>query len=45
MRKLSQLVRMAAVGPLVVEGMRSAAALAVPLEVELGEGSTWGEAH
>ena len=35
----------AAVGPLVVEGMRTAAALAVPLEVELGEGETWSQAH
>ena len=35
----------AAVGPLVVAQMRGAAELVVPLEVELGEGSTWGEAH
>jgi len=35
----------AAVGPLVVEQMRNAAALAVTLEVELGEGATWGAAH
>ena len=35
----------AAVGPLVVEQMRNAAELAVTLEVELGEGATWGAAH
>ena len=35
----------AAVSPLVVEQMRRAADLAVTLEVELGEGATWGAAH
>ena len=35
----------AEVGPLVVAQMRGAADLAVPLEVELGEGNTWAEAH
>ncbi|MCA1826782.1 MAG: DNA polymerase I [Myxococcales bacterium] len=32
-------------GPVVVGQMRGAADLVVPLEVELGEGSTWAEAH
>jgi DNA polymerase-1 len=35
----------AEVGPLVMAQMRGAADLAVPLEVELGEGNTWAEAH
>jgi DNA polymerase-1 len=35
----------AEVGPLVVAQMRGAADLAVSLEVELGEGKTWAEAH
>src|SRR5712691_1293804 len=35
----------AEVAPLVVAQMRGAADLAVPLEVELGEGKTWAEAH
>ena len=35
----------AEVGPLLVAEMRAAAELAVPLEVELGEGNTWAEAH
>ncbi|TMA27461.1 MAG: DNA polymerase I [Deltaproteobacteria bacterium] len=35
----------AEVGPLVVAQMRGAAELAVPLEVEMGEGKTWAEAH
>jgi len=34
-----------AVGTLLVEGMRTAAELAVPLEVDLGEGETWAAAH
>jgi len=33
------------VGPLLVEEMRKAADLAVPLEVELGQGETWAAAH
>ena len=33
------------VGPLLVEEMKKAADLAVPLEVELGQGDTWGAAH
>jgi DNA polymerase-1 len=39
------LAEVAEVGPLVVAQMRGAADLAVPLEVELGEGNTWAEAH
>jgi DNA polymerase-1 len=35
----------ASIGPLLVEEMKKAADLAVPLEVELGEGDTWGQAH
>jgi DNA polymerase-1 len=35
----------ASVGALLVEEMKKAAHLAVPLEVELGEGETWGQAH
>ncbi len=35
----------AAVGPLVVAQMSTAADLAVPLVVELGEGATWADAH
>jgi DNA polymerase I len=34
-----------AAGAIVVAGMRGAADLAVPLEVDLGEGETWGAAH
>ncbi|GAC1337576.1 MAG: DNA polymerase I [Myxococcales bacterium] len=34
-----------AAGVIVVAGMRGAGDLAVPLEVELGEGDTWGAAH
>jgi DNA polymerase-1 len=30
---------------LLVEEMKKAADLAVPLEVELGEGDTWAQAH
>ena len=33
------------VGPLLVEEMKGAADLAVPLEVELGHGDTWAAAH
>jgi DNA polymerase-1 len=33
------------VKPLLIAQMRGAAELAVPLEVELGEGTTWAEAH
>jgi len=33
------------VGPLLVEEMKKAADLAVPLEVELGQGETWAAAH
>jgi DNA polymerase-1 len=33
------------VGPLLVEEMKKAADLAVPLEVELGQGATWAAAH
>ena len=33
------------VGPLLVEEMKGAADLAVPLEVELGQGDTWAAAH
>ncbi len=33
------------VGPLLVEEMKGAADLAVPLEVDLGQGDTWGAAH
>ena len=33
------------VGPLLVEEMKGAADLAVPLEVELGHGDTWASAH
>jgi DNA polymerase-1 len=33
------------VGPLLVEEMKKAADLAVPLEVELGQGDTWAAAH
>src|SRR5204862_149732 len=33
------------VGPLLVEEMKGAADLAVPLEVELGQGDTWASAH
>ena len=33
------------VGPIVVAQMRGAADLVVPLEVELGEGATWADAH
>jgi DNA polymerase-1 len=33
------------VGPLLVEEMKKAADLAVPLEVELGQGDTWASAH
>src|SRR6266446_5815188 len=33
------------VGPLLVEEMKGAADLAVPLEVDLGHGDTWGAAH
>jgi DNA polymerase-1 len=36
---------MDAVGPLLVEEMKKAADLAVPLEVELGQGDTWATAH
>jgi DNA polymerase-1 len=35
----------AQVRPLLVEEMKKAADLAVPLEVELGEGDTWAQAH
>jgi DNA polymerase-1 len=35
----------AAVGALLVAEMKAAAELAVPLEVELGQGDTWGAAH
>jgi DNA polymerase-1 len=35
----------AAVGPLLKAQMESAAQLAVPLIVDLGQGSTWGQAH
>ncbi|HEX4383872.1 MAG TPA: DNA polymerase I, partial [Myxococcales bacterium] len=35
----------ARVGPLLKAQMESAAQLAVPLVVDLGEGSTWGQAH
>src|SRR5207237_4336746 len=35
----------AAVGPIVVAQMQTAADLAVKLEVELGEGATWAAAH
>ena len=35
----------ATVGPIVVAQMRGAADLVVPLEVELGEGATWADAH
>jgi DNA polymerase-1 len=35
----------AAVGALLVAEMKAAAELAVPLEVELGHGDTWGAAH
>jgi DNA polymerase-1 len=34
-----------AVGPLLIEEMKGAADLAVPLEVELGQGDTWASAH
>jgi len=34
-----------AVGPLLIEEMKGAADLAVPLEVELGQGETWAAAH
>ena len=34
-----------AVGPLLTEEMKGAADLAVPLEVELGHGTTWAAAH
>ena len=33
------------VGPLLVEEMKGAADLAVPLEVDLGHGDTWASAH
>src|SRR5712664_1514597 len=33
------------VGPLLIEEMKGAADLAVPLEVELGQGDTWAAAH
>ena len=33
------------VGQMLVEQMKKAADLAVPLEVDLGEGKTWAEAH
>src|SRR5438874_1958132 len=35
----------AKVGQMLVEQMKKAADLAVPLEVDLGEGKTWAEAH
>jgi DNA polymerase-1 len=35
----------ASVGPMLVAQMKKAADLAVPLEVDLGEGNTWAEAH
>jgi DNA polymerase-1 len=35
----------AQVGPMLKEQMKRAADLAVPLEVDLGEGETWAEAH
>jgi DNA polymerase-1 len=35
----------ARVGPLLKHEMESAAALAVPLVVELGQGETWATAH
>ena len=35
----------AIVGPMLVAQMKKAAVLAVPLEVDLGEGETWAEAH
>ena len=43
----SQVVRLLreAVGPIVVAQMQTAADLAVKLEVELGEGATWADAH
>jgi len=34
-----------AVGPLLIEEMKGAADLAVPLEVDLGQGDTWASAH
>ena len=33
------------VAPLLVEEMKKAADLAIPLEVELGQGDTWAAAH
>jgi DNA polymerase-1 len=35
----------ASIGPMLIAQMKKAADLAVPLEVDLGEGNTWGEAH
>jgi DNA polymerase-1 len=35
----------ASVGPMLIAQMKKAADLAVPLEVDLGEGNTWAEAH
>ena len=37
--------KVAAVGPIVVAQMKGAADLVVPLEVEMGEGATWADAH